>query len=260
MKKASKKAAKKRPTISVALVRTVRNLHKKVAALASVHRVPRAKNQAAKLALSSGRRLNPPRGFSDSQARTELLLYIDNDGQLYRQQRDPIQKNLVRKLIAGKYDRHKSVKLWEYLADNAAKKYTKEFGTGDGFGIFNKATRHEAAEHLASNFFQEYQDGEFSHLVEQLQPKGRKRNPEWKGKVGPALSAAKRELEAKGYRVNIRTSNETFLGPTGPSLRPAITLVVMGRVGSAKHVFAAGEKSDGAMARILTAMARQVQS
>ena len=47
----------------------------------------------------------------------ELKLYIDNDGDLYRQRLVPIVKNIQRKMKSGKYDHSKAPKLWMYLCD-----------------------------------------------------------------------------------------------------------------------------------------------
>jgi len=77
----------------------------------------------------------------------ELQLFIDNDGDLYRSQYQPIIKNLQRKIDKGQYDREKAVKLWMYLADAGAKKYVKEFG-GDVRTMFPKRDRLEVAKEL----------------------------------------------------------------------------------------------------------------
>ena len=58
---------------------------------------------------------------------TELKLFIDNDANLYRQRLVPIVKNIQRKMMSGKYDHKKAPKLWKYLVDDCAKKYSKEF-------------------------------------------------------------------------------------------------------------------------------------
>ena len=58
----------------------------------------------------------------------ELVLYVDSDADLYRQQVQPIFKNLVTKMARGLYDGEKAVKLFMYLAESGAKKYAKQFG------------------------------------------------------------------------------------------------------------------------------------
>jgi hypothetical protein len=92
----------------------------------------------------------------DEHAATELELYIDNDGDLYRQQGQPIIKNLSRKKEKGIYDKKKAEKLYGYLAQNGAKKYCREFGCTPYQNTFNAATRREVARRLARKFEVEY--------------------------------------------------------------------------------------------------------
>jgi len=91
----------------------------------------------------------------------ELELFIENDGQLYRQQYAPIIQNLMRKRNKGVYDFALSIKLFMYLADAGAKKYHAEFGSP---GLpwnkaFPKATRMEVAKSLAESFLTEAESG-----------------------------------------------------------------------------------------------------
>ena len=80
----------------------------------------------------------------------ELKLYIDNDGDLYKQRLIPIVKNIQRKMKSGKYDHSKDPKLWKYLVDDGAKKYAKEFP-----GVkFDKKVK----EYVAQEFANEYKD------------------------------------------------------------------------------------------------------
>lgn len=53
----------------------------------------------------------------------ELLLYIENDADLYRQQHTPIIKNLVTKKAQGRYNSAKAAVLFGYLVESGAKKY-----------------------------------------------------------------------------------------------------------------------------------------
>jgi len=87
----------------------------------------------------------------------ELYLFTISDSALYRQQGEPIVKNLARKKIKGVFKEPLAVKLYKYLADNAAKKYTFEFGdkgnagywaSVKGYGIFTVPQRVEAAKAL----------------------------------------------------------------------------------------------------------------
>ncbi len=82
-----------------------------------------------------------------SHEATELYFYAINDGRLYTQQREPIEKNLQRKYDKGIYDAEKAVKLWGYFAETAAKKYFHEFcGNGKWYHLFTPAIRQEFAE------------------------------------------------------------------------------------------------------------------
>ena len=87
----------------------------------------------------------------------ELKLYIDNDGDLYKQRLIPIVKNIQRKMKSGKYDHNKAPKLWKYLVDDGAKKYAKEFP-----GVkFSKVVKDAVAQEYADEYYEELnaQDG-----------------------------------------------------------------------------------------------------
>jgi len=88
----------------------------------------------------------------------ELKLYCENDGDLYRQQVQPIHRNLEKKIAKGVYDHAKAKKLWMYLADNCAKKYAKEFGSPGTpwHKMFSTADRREVAAEFADEFKNEY--------------------------------------------------------------------------------------------------------
>lgn len=68
--------------------------------------------------------------FDDPDMAYELELFMENDGQLYRQQFIPIIKNIQRKIKSGKYDHNQAPKLWMYYVENGLKKYAKELGSG----------------------------------------------------------------------------------------------------------------------------------
>jgi hypothetical protein len=90
----------------------------------------------------------------------ELLLYIENDGDLYRQRIVPIQKNLKRKMDKGIYEPEKAIKLWMYLVQDGAKKYQKEFGNSKRFGsMFSKQDKEQVAKELAEQYEQEVDYG-----------------------------------------------------------------------------------------------------
>jgi len=99
----------------------------------------------------------------DAESSRELDLYIMNDEELYRRRFMPIILNLRRKINRGVYDHKKSVKLWMYLVDDAAKKYVEEFGdqTDDVKDMFPKETRLQVAQDLADRELENIKQGEY---------------------------------------------------------------------------------------------------
>lgn len=83
---------------------------------------------------------------------TELKLYIDNDAQLYRQQMQPIYKNLSLKMKKRTYNRIGATKLFLYLVVNGAKKYAKDFG-GKWNVMFSVSDRLAVARALEEDFY-----------------------------------------------------------------------------------------------------------
>ena len=91
----------------------------------------------------------------------ELMIYAENDADLYRQSAVPIMKNLSRKHNKGMYDNAKGQKLWKYHADRAAKKYGMEHSVGDGLKIFPPSVRMEMAREMESDWFSEMEAGNY---------------------------------------------------------------------------------------------------
>jgi hypothetical protein len=79
----------------------------------------------------------------------ELAIYATNDAALYRQMILSVIANLRRKQKKGVYDATKALKLWGYVADEAARRYRKEFHMVGGF---NPATREAAAKEIAEHY------------------------------------------------------------------------------------------------------------
>ena len=96
-------------------------------------------------------------GDSLSDEGDELLMYLQNDGQLYRQRTVPIEKNLKRKADNSKFDIKLAPKLWMNLVNDAVKKYAKEFGVQ-----FSKQDRMMVAEYLTYEWVAKYLDGEYN--------------------------------------------------------------------------------------------------
>jgi hypothetical protein len=100
----------------------------------------------------------------DEHAATELKLYIDNDGDLYRRQTTSILKNLATKKVRSQYKHDLAVKLFGYLVEAGAKKYAKEFG-GTWNKMFDVPTRKHVAEELTRDFEVEFELGNYDKLL-----------------------------------------------------------------------------------------------
>ena len=90
----------------------------------------------------------------DMPAARELKLFIENDSNLYRQMRSPIEENLYKKAQRGTYDSAKARKAWLNLANRGAQVYTKENG-GSGYasyGSFSPQVRRSVAAEMAQEF------------------------------------------------------------------------------------------------------------
>lgn len=91
----------------------------------------------------------------DWNAIIELELYTENNGQLYDMQTKFVIANLAKKYAKGVYNTEKAVKVWEYIAENASKMYTKEFAyTEKWYELFPKAERFEVAKRLETYYFE----------------------------------------------------------------------------------------------------------
>jgi hypothetical protein len=93
------------------------------------------------------------RGVADEDAADELVLYLDNDYQLYKQ-KEAIAENLLRKIKRGAYDHARAPDAWAYVVEEAAKKYAREFARpGEWSVLFNVPTRRLAAVELADRWY-----------------------------------------------------------------------------------------------------------
>ncbi len=100
----------------------------------------------------------------DEVAARELYLFIDSDSDLYRQQREPIIKNLVAKKARGVYNPALAIVAFGYLAESGAKKYYGERGRGWS-QVFPKKLRDAVAEELRDSFETEYGYGNYDNLI-----------------------------------------------------------------------------------------------
>ena len=140
---------------------------------------------------------NPMRGARkvvssevDEHAAQDLRLFIDHDGELYRQRRIPIERNLTKKWKKGTFDAARATDAYMYLVEAGAKKYAKEFASpSDWNKIFTKATRDYVADEYATDFAHDISEipDAYDHLLEK-NPGKRRRNPARK-KNGAGLGA-----------------------------------------------------------------------
>jgi hypothetical protein len=138
---------------------------------------------------------------SESIEAHELILYMDNDAELYRR-KDAYLKNMHTKMKRGKFDPALAPKLWMYYVELGAKKYVKEFGGGKWNVIFPKAAREEVARHYASHEARMIQAGEY-HAYPPVAAYTR-HDPGWHGHPRLHAKAAKLGARRAGKRVKRR--------------------------------------------------------
>ena len=119
-------------------------------------------SENARLRMNGRKRRNGAATSADPVAARELELYIENEAALVGPGNtigQAIMRNLAGKILRGTYDRTKSWKAWSHLVDEGAKRYTREFGEGKGYGAFTAATRRMVAVSLAEVFEAEIESG-----------------------------------------------------------------------------------------------------
>ena len=130
----------------------------------------------------------------DDHALTELHLYAENNGELYRQRRIPIEKNLLQKVKKGTYDSALAAKLWLYYVDDAAKRYAKDFDHEKNWSkLFPKTLRMELAKDFAKEFEVALKAGEFDAQLATSKKKSSKKNP--------AKKASKKTAKRRSIRI-----------------------------------------------------------
>lgn len=128
--------------------------------------------RAFTLSGSRTRSRHPRGGFRGHAEQSELQLFIDNDGQLYRGQTTSIIKNLATKMAKGVYDRTKAEKLWMYLVESGAKKYAKDFPGAPWNKMFSMEDRRHVAKELNDKFLDEWKEGSYRDLLPKKYQKG----------------------------------------------------------------------------------------
>jgi len=108
-----------------------------------------------------------PRPDIDEAGAEELELYIENDGDLHRQQHQPIIKALMAKRARGEYDEARAIDAFMNLVESGAKKYHQEHGTPGRpwHDAFSVATRRVVAQNLAKTFEAEAGLGNYDQLL-----------------------------------------------------------------------------------------------
>jgi hypothetical protein len=99
---------------------------------------------------------------TDQRKVDELILYADNESDLYRH-KEQIQEMLLKRVKNGSYDHRMAPTAWQHFANNAAKAYAKEFGRNERLAIkfFPTRVRQIAAKEWADRFRSEVKDGEW---------------------------------------------------------------------------------------------------
>lgn len=90
----------------------------------------------------------------DNTVARELAIYVANSGELYRQMTRPVILALSRRRVNKTYDAKLAVKAWENVAEEAVKRYSKEYGKITA----NPATRNAAAKEMMEDWEGEIRD------------------------------------------------------------------------------------------------------
>jgi hypothetical protein len=100
-------------------------------------------------------------GHDLSSEAHELLLFIENTGELYNQKL-AILENVRRRVRNGTYDHALAPKLWMYWVDAGMRRYEKEnLSKGEGPRVFPPPVRREVAAYLANEEFKVLMGGEY---------------------------------------------------------------------------------------------------
>lgn len=107
-----------------------------------------------------------PTSELDEVASRELLLYANNDGELYDRLKLPIIRNLLKKMKKGTYNPSLAPKAWLPLLEQAAKRYSKDYSDGSDWSrIFSAATRRHAAQEMAVEEETRMRNGEYDFVL-----------------------------------------------------------------------------------------------
>lgn len=107
------------------------------------------------------RHLSSPLNAGEETEARELQLYIENDGDLYRQMIEPAEKSMVRKFKMGIQNDELGILQFLHIADAGAKKYQREFTDSETSRIFSLKVRVYVARELYKTFAEEYRLGNY---------------------------------------------------------------------------------------------------
>jgi hypothetical protein len=138
----------------------------------------------------------------------ELVMYADNDSQLYKSSHQPIIANLKKKVKKGTYDHDKATKLWGYHADRAAQKYAKEHGDGTPWHkMFTPSDRKNAAK-----FFAHDNKAEIYGVHEAVEPGAAPSNAALNRNVLANIRRATSTLKLKGVNPTLAAAGHRDFG------------------------------------------------
>lgn len=124
----------------------------------------------------------------------ELELFIDNDGDLYRQRTVPIHKNLVTKIARGDFDINKAPLIYKYLIDDGIRKYNKDFGGME----LSKPERDNLAKQYVNRFLDEAQYGNYENYL----PKKYQMQEGGKIPFTKTINLGKVDYDGRGRKIN----------------------------------------------------------
>ncbi len=110
---------------------------------------------------------------SDESIVDELVLYAENDGELYTRFYEPIAANMAKFYEKGNYDQERAIQGWMYFVDAVAKKYSQDFG-GVWHQSFPKNIRQMAAAEIAQQWLTEYELQRENEGSEDMHTEGRR--------------------------------------------------------------------------------------
>lgn len=101
--------------------------------------------------------------IGEKQEARELILFTENDGELYRQIRSVLEVNLLSKIHKGAYHHDLGIKSYKALVEAGAKKYAREFAKASDWNLLFRTRVREAAQYeMARQFVEEARVGGFN--------------------------------------------------------------------------------------------------